>query len=280
MEDADTVIWNIVHPTTQHVGTKGNMTWVVNTYFEPPSDNEMIHKLNGQVDYIHGYRHDSDFLETRIGTVMNKSLAKPNVDAPNLITWAVSNCRSKRMDYYRLLDESMTEEERNRSTLFGKCFNRLNPCGSSKTQGSQEDPACFVRLMKTHKFYLAFENSRYRDYISEKITKAYNFGMIPIVWGGKSKLDYERLLPKNSFIHVDDFETPSKLMEYIRYLDHNDTAFLEYFSDIGVAGYGFGTSVTYEFNKFEMCILCDQLNGIGCMKKRDSSFDLVKWWLD
>lgn len=279
-EEADTVIWNIVHPKHQNVGPKGHQTWVVNTYFEPPTDNRLIHALNGQIDYIYGYRRDSDFLETRVATVTTDNNVESNVDAPKLFTWAVSNCRSKRMDYYHVLYESMTVSERERSTVFGKCFDRPNPCGNSGPQGTGEDPDCFRRLMKSHKFYLAFENSRHRDYISEKVTKAYEFGMIPIVWGGESKLDYEMLLPKHSFIHVDDFETPAALMEYVRYLDQNETAYREHFSTTqAVVGYGFGPSVTYDFNKWEMCLLCDQLNGNGRLEKRGPDFDLVKWWL-
>ena len=36
------------------------------------------------------------------------------------------------------------------------------------------------------------------------------------------------MAPKHSFIHAEDFATPSDLVEYLDYLDNNDTAYLEY----------------------------------------------------
>lgn len=52
--------------------------------------------------------------------------------------------------------------------------------------------------------------------------------MIPIVLGAK-KEEYNRMLPKHSFIHVDDFESPKHLAEYLNILDKNDTLYNEYF---------------------------------------------------
>jgi len=52
--------------------------------------------------------------------------------------------------------------------------------------------------------------------------------MIPVVMGA-SKIDYETLAPKNSFIHIDDFRSPQDLAEYLVRLDNNDTAYNEYF---------------------------------------------------
>ena len=37
-----------------------------------------------------------------------------------------------------------------------------------------------------------------------------------------------KLAPKNSYIHVEDFENLQKLVDYIHYLDRNDTAYMEY----------------------------------------------------
>ena len=35
------------------------------------------------------------------------------------------------------------------------------------------------------------------------------------------------IAPENSFIHAEDFSTPSELVDYLDYLDSNDTAYLE-----------------------------------------------------
>ncbi len=41
--------------------------------------------------------------------------------------------------------------------------------------------------------------------------------------------DYRKVAPPHSFIHVDDFESPRHLAEYLRKLDENDDLYNEYF---------------------------------------------------
>ena len=36
------------------------------------------------------------------------------------------------------------------------------------------------------------------------------------------------MAPEHSFIHAEDFASPADLVEYLDYLDNNDTAYLEY----------------------------------------------------
>lgn len=46
---------------------------------------------------------------------------------------------------------------------------------------------------------------------------------------GAKRSEYERNSPKNSFIHVDDFESPKELAKYLHKLDSNDDLYNEYF---------------------------------------------------
>ncbi|TNN05109.1 Glycoprotein 3-alpha-L-fucosyltransferase A, partial [Schistosoma japonicum] len=57
----------------------------------------------------------------------------------------------------------------------------------------------------------------------------YRNDILPIVMGASIE-EYERVAPPYSFIHVDQFESPAKLAEYLKYLDKNDTAYNEYFA--------------------------------------------------
>lgn len=41
--------------------------------------------------------------------------------------------------------------------------------------------------------------------------------------------NYNKLAPPGSFIHVDQFDSVESLVNYLEYLDKNDTAYLEYF---------------------------------------------------
>jgi len=84
--------------------------------------------------------------------------------------------------------------------------------------------------MSKYKFCLAFENSHHcKEYITEKLWyNSFYSGTIPIVWG-VTKEDYNRLAPPNSFINYDDYNNPQELVDYLKYLDKNDTAYMEYF---------------------------------------------------
>lgn len=59
-------------------------------------------------------------------------------------------------------------------------------------------------LEKDYKFYLAFENSLCRDYITEKFYLALLYNVVPVVYGGAN---YTNLAPKKSFIDIRDFKS-------------------------------------------------------------------------
>ena len=46
---------------------------------------------------------------------------------------------------------------------------------------------------------------------------------------GARPQDYERAAPYKSYIHVDDFEGPKELAEYLKKLEENDDLYNEYF---------------------------------------------------
>ena len=46
--------------------------------------------------------------------------------------------------------------------------------------------------------------------------------------GGRTKLDYVKLAPPGSFIHVDDFSTPEHLAKHLIHLDGNPEEYNKY----------------------------------------------------
>ena len=46
---------------------------------------------------------------------------------------------------------------------------------------------------------------------------------------GARKEEYDLVAPEKSFIHVDDFESPKDLAEYLKKLNQNDELYNEYF---------------------------------------------------
>ena len=79
-----------------------------------------------------------------------------------------------------------------------------------------------------YKFYLAFENSNCHDYITEKLwCSGLGYGAIPIVMGAP-KQDVLAVAPDNSFLHVDDFESPADLLIFAHALANDEDRFVEY----------------------------------------------------
>ena len=102
-----------------------------------------------------------------------------------------------------------------------------------------------------YKFYLAFENSNCRDYITEKFyVNGLKNDILPVVMGAR-KEDYVRSAPQKSFIHVDDFDSPEDLAKYLKELDSNDDLYNEYFQWKGT-----GEMINTKF----FCRLCSLLH--------------------
>ncbi|KAG8553136.1 hypothetical protein GDO81_003294 [Engystomops pustulosus] len=87
----------------------------------------------------------------------------------------------------------------------------------------------FYETISKYKFYLAFENSIYKDYITEKLwSNALDSWAVPIVLG-TSRKNYERFIPGDAFIHVDDFSSPKELASYLLELDKDEERYKKYF---------------------------------------------------
>jgi len=74
-----------------------------------------------------------------------------------------------------------------------------------------------------YRFYLAFENSRCKNYITEKFFRSLLLGMIPIALGAPRE-DYEAVAERGSFLHVEDFASPQELALQIERLMDDDSA--------------------------------------------------------
>ncbi|WP_285692944.1 glycosyltransferase family 10 domain-containing protein, partial [Helicobacter ailurogastricus] len=75
-----------------------------------------------------------------------------------------------------------------------------------------------------YKFNLCFENSMGLGYTTEKIIDAYFAHTIPIYWGNpKVAKDFN---PK-SFVNVHDFKDFKEALDFIRYLDTYNNAYLD-----------------------------------------------------
>ena len=131
-----------------------------------------------------------------------------------LVFWAVGHCdtSSAREKYAAELKRHIQID------IIGSCVH--NKC-------DKRNRTCMSGLFRSHKFYLAFENSLCSDYITEKTWSRLTYPIIPIVLGGA---DYKAFLPPHSYIDVKDYSSPKKLAAHLYKLHKNDTLYNEYFA--------------------------------------------------
>lgn len=128
----------------------------------------------------------------------------------NLASILLSNCRGGRLNYVNQLKKYIDV------SVYGKCG---RPC---PIHGGD----CREILSKSHKFFLAFENSICKDYISEKFFRTLFYDTVPVVYGGGN---YDYYVPRSGYINALDFKSPKDLAKYLLYLDSNKTAYNSYF---------------------------------------------------
>lgn len=126
-------------------------------------------------------------------------------------------------------------------------------------------------LDKDYKFYLAFENSNCKEYITEKLfDNSLTRNILPIVMGARPK-DYEKYAPKHSYIHVDEFASPMDLAKYLNKLDKDDELYNSYFR-------WKGTGEFKAIYKFYFCDLCRMLHDKEAISNERIYPDFNKWW--
>jgi hypothetical protein len=76
-----------------------------------------------------------------------------------------------------------------------------------------------LELIKGYRFNIAFENTLWKYYVTEKIWHSIKAGSLPIYWGKDSSI-YESF-PQNSFIDASDFENSIDLINYITNLTYD-----------------------------------------------------------
>ena len=169
------------------------------------------------------------------------------------ILWLVSHCRtnSRRGQYVKRMKNS-TEID-----IYGAC-------GNSRIKTNDT-------FQKDYKFYLAFENSLCKDYITEKFFSWYSKDIIVVVRGGA---DYSKLVPKGTYINAADFSSPETLADFLNKLGSDREMYISYLKRKDQ--YQVITEQESVQNAF--CTLCWRLHNMD--KYRKSHKKLSKWWFD
>lgn len=136
----------------------------------------------------------------------------------------ISNCDSmdyNRMDVVKKLSKYIDID------IFGKCGNKNPPCENLKKGGN---PECEAQMHKPYRFFIAFENSLCKDYITEKFWDRLQSKslFIPVAMGGLTLEDYTAVAPLDSFLHLYNFTSVDALGIYLNKLVHDNSKYNGY----------------------------------------------------
>ncbi|XP_027208813.2 alpha-(1,3)-fucosyltransferase C [Penaeus vannamei] len=202
---------------------------------------------NSLFNWTMTYRRDSDIVYT-YGRVYPSPSPSPVPKDKNfaegktkMAAWFVSNCysHSKRERIVKSLQSYIKVD------IYGKCGPLECPRDSTRQ--------CYQMLEENYKFYLSFENSLCKDYVTEKLFSVLKYNVVPVVYG---LADYALVAPPGSYIDALSFPSVDSLAKYLKYLDGNDTAYNEYFRWKGQYTIDNGWSNTAQ----GFCDLCKKLH--------------------
>ncbi|XP_052104016.1 glycoprotein 3-alpha-L-fucosyltransferase A-like isoform X1 [Mytilus californianus] len=235
--------------------------WIIHTLESPMAANN-FKNLDNMFNWTATYRTDSTIVTPYAKWISFKDHISSDLSKINYaehktkkVAMFVSNCHTSndRLVYAEELSKHIQVD------IYGDCGN----LSCSKNDNKH----CMQILRKDYKFYLAFENSNCRDYITEKFyMNALGNNVLPVVMGAHPD-DYKRSAPHHSYIHVEDFQSPKHLAEYLHTLDKNDQLYNQYFKWKGT-----GTFIDTKF----WCRLCAMLN--DPYKPNLIVSELDRWW--
>ncbi|KAM4528165.1 alpha-(1,3)-fucosyltransferase 7-like [Odontesthes bonariensis] len=185
---------------------------------ESPAHNGNLKQFANIFNMTISYRRDAD-ITIPYGELLPKedkgpAMEESPVNKSSLVCWVVSNYMShhKRSQVYKELSAIVPVK------VYGQW---------TKTPLSSAD---LLSTISHCYFYLAFENSVAKDYITEKLWyNAYQGGAVPVVLG-PPRSDYEAVAPNHSFIHVDEFTSVKEMGTYLHQLAEDKKRYTEYFT--------------------------------------------------
>lgn len=239
---------------------------------ESPQNRPVKSNLNGYFNFTMTYRLDSDiFLNYYAIFDLEGNYTAPRnnpdwivPDFSNLekyievneakkkpVAWFVSNCGSKnnRKDYVEELQKYIQVD------IYGEC-------GPFKCPRSNERQ-CFDLLRTDYYFYLSFENSNCKDYVTEKVSNALLNDVVPVVLGGAN---YSKFLPPHSYLDA-SVASAKELALTLHHLIESPDSYAKYFwwKDY--------YKVDQSYPSF--CKLCEILHDQSVPSK---SYDIQEWW--
>ncbi|GFS04323.1 alpha-(1,3)-fucosyltransferase C-like [Elysia marginata] len=237
--------------------------------------------LKGQFNWTLSYRLDADipwlygylrFLKNPAPKDYDAIYQRKSVTA----AWFVGHCStgSRRDVYAQFMQEYGGLDLHiygacGNFTCQGECKNKTAGCNKARLKRGSDDEKCLPLLSEKYFFYLAFENSLCRDYVTEKFFKIFkNVDTIPVLRGGA---DHKRLFPPNTYVDAADFATPADLAVHLKKLSQSNWRY---------------TAMLREKDKYRFapagkwfCKLCEKMHSAAASRVQWYS-DLRSWYVD
>ncbi|XP_030381072.1 alpha-(1,3)-fucosyltransferase C [Scaptodrosophila lebanonensis] len=283
IEDYDAIVFHVAEPfSLLHsvpARRKAHQAYVF-ALMEPPGETK--HRLSDERFFYNltmTYRLDSDIVwpyselvEMDTGTLVAPT-AEPHWRTPpanwhdaaawrlwlgktKMAAWFVSHCDtlSQREGLVAALQQQQIAVD-----IFGKCGPLSCELG---------DAHCGDMLDTDYKFYFAFENSLCTDYVTEKLYRALQHYVIPVVFGGAN---YTRFLPPYSYIDAENFKSVDDLARHLQLVANDGREYVRYF------WWRRYYQLTY-ISPF--CALCAHLHSPGARYRTQFYDNIEAWWLN
>nr|XP_045620449.1 alpha-(1,3)-fucosyltransferase C-like [Procambarus clarkii] len=185
----------------------------------PANMHRTVRTFAGVFNWTFTYRLDSDF-PMPYGRVYRRRVPLKETSRnyaagkTKMAAWFVSHC------------DAISGREQLVATLRRWVeVDQYGRCGGLSCSLHQSDK-CDLLLNTHYKFYLSFENSLCRDYVTEKFFRILRLDIVPVVFG---QANYGLHAPPHAYIDALTFPSVKALADHLIYLDKNDTAYNEYF---------------------------------------------------
>lgn len=262
---SDVIIFHHRHLKTIFPRKSKGQIWVLWDTESPANDKPLSTALEGLLDWTITYRTDSEIVNQRMIIRNNYTIQKNYTDIfrgkTKFAAWAVSNCntQSKREEYVKMLQSYIDID------IFGECSKKKNICENMSST------KCQLLLSRDYKFYLGFENSICKDYVTEKLQLSFLIGNNMInVYRGAPNVD--SLVPSGTFINTKQYGTPKALAGYLKRLASNESEYTSYLKE------------NDKFMLFDQkterafCDLCKLLNSGSDSVSRNTGKHFNKWF--
>mmetsp|Transcript_5002 Transcript_5002/g.8284 ORF Transcript_5002/g.8284 Transcript_5002/m.8284 type:complete len:412 (-) Transcript_5002:12-1247(-) len=193
------------------------------------AEDHVYKEKKAMFDWVSTYQADSDIPVTYVPCHnLRIPSSRPHKNPDFLVAMFISNCEiySRRLDYARALMEHV------RVWSFGSCENTVTPeeadlvfpeCANLKRDKSAKKKCLMRRFM----FVLAFENSAFQGYVTEKLFEPFESGTVPVYRGAPDVSLYAPGV--HSYIDTWSFTGPTDLANHLLLLSRNPSLYDTYF---------------------------------------------------